>query len=100
MQFIFADTTSIRSRTLKPYSPTSHSPPANKIIIEGGTCESPPPFPTEPPISRPYNMALATEAKRIAAEFELTDNDVKKIGVEFIEQMSACNQISQLGIKF
>jgi hypothetical protein len=37
-------------------------------------------------------MALATEAKRIAAEFELPDSDVKKIGLEFIEQMSAHNQ--------
>jgi hypothetical protein len=45
-------------------------------------------------------MALATEAKRIAAEFELSDNDVKKIGAEFIEQMSAHNLHFTLGIFF
>jgi hypothetical protein len=34
-------------------------------------------------------MKLTIEAKRIAAEFELTDDDVNKIGKEFIREMSA-----------
>ncbi|TVY73143.1 Glucokinase, partial [Lachnellula suecica] len=85
IQFFFADTPSIHPRTLKPYSHTSFSPPAH--ILDTETCESPHPFPTAPPISRPHKMALATEAKRIAAEFDLSDSDVKKIGVEFVEQM-------------
>lgn len=86
VQFIFSDTPSAQSRYQKPYSPTSFSPPAH--VLEGGICESPPPFPTEPPISRPHKMALATEAKRIAAQFELPDDDVKKIGAEFVKQMN------------
>jgi len=34
-------------------------------------------------------MALAAEAKRIAAEFEFTDKDVQKTVKEFIAEMSA-----------
>jgi hexokinase len=34
-------------------------------------------------------MALLTESKRIAAEFEFTDDDVRKNVAEFINQMSA-----------
>lgn len=34
-------------------------------------------------------MALLTEAKRVAAEFELTDQDVQKVVVEFLAEMSA-----------
>lgn len=34
-------------------------------------------------------MKLTIEAKRIAAEFELTDEDVNKIGKEFVLEMSA-----------
>lgn len=98
VQFFFADTPSIRSRTVKRYSPTSFSPPAH--IVEGGTCESPPPFPTEPPISRPHTMALAAEAKRIAADFEISDTDLNKINLEFVQQMSAHNQPFTLGIFF
>ncbi|TVY90008.1 Glucokinase, partial [Lachnellula willkommii] len=85
VQFFFADTPSIHSRTVKRYSPTSFSPPAH--IVEGGTCESPPPFPTEHPISRPHTMALAAEAKRIAADFEISDTDLNKINLEFVQQM-------------
>lgn len=41
-------------------------------------------------------MALATEARRIAAEFDLPDTDVQRIGAEFIEQMSARNYHKKL----
>lgn len=33
-------------------------------------------------------MALLAEAKRVAAEFELTDDDVRKTVTEFIKEMS------------
>jgi hexokinase len=32
-------------------------------------------------------MALQAEAKRVAAEFELTDNDVRRTVAEFIAEM-------------
>ena len=35
-------------------------------------------------------MALSAEAKRVAAEFELTDDDVRKTVAEFVAEMSAC----------
>jgi hexokinase len=38
-------------------------------------------------------MALLAESKRIAAEFELTDDDVRKTVVEFIAEMGACDPI-------
>jgi hypothetical protein len=38
-------------------------------------------------------MALAAEAKRVAAEFELSDDDVRKVVAEFIAEMGAYNQI-------
>ncbi len=34
-------------------------------------------------------MALLAEAKRVAAEFELSDEDVRKVVVEFLDEMSA-----------
>jgi hexokinase len=34
-------------------------------------------------------MALAAEAKRVAAEFELTDDDVRKTVAEFVAEMGA-----------
>jgi hypothetical protein len=37
-------------------------------------------------------MALAEASKRVAAEFDLTDEDVNKIVKEFIVEMSAYNQ--------
>jgi hexokinase len=36
-------------------------------------------------------MSLLAEAKRVAAEFDFTDDDVRAIGDEFVTQMSACN---------
>jgi hypothetical protein len=87
LQFLFADNPPGYTRSAKHYSPTSYSPAAQ--VVDGGTCESPPPFPTEPPISRPHKMALLAEAKRVAAEFALSDDDVRKTVVEFIEEMSA-----------
>lgn len=35
-------------------------------------------------------MSLLAEAKRVAAEFEFTDDDVRAIGDEFVAEMSAC----------
>lgn len=85
VQFLFTDSPSLQLRPLRTYSPTSYSPPAN---VEAGICESPHPFPTEPPISRPYKMALLAETKRITAAFELSDEDVNKNVAEFINQMN------------
>jgi hexokinase len=34
-------------------------------------------------------MALVAEAKRVAAEFEFTDDDVRKTVAEFIAEMGA-----------
>ena len=85
VQFLFTDTPSSQSRHPRLYSPTSYSPPAN---VEAGICEIPHPFPTQPPISRPHKMTLLAESKRIAAEFEFTDEDVGRNVAEFIRQMS------------
>jgi hypothetical protein len=38
-------------------------------------------------------MALVAEAKRIAAQFEFTDEDVNRNVAEFINQMSALSTI-------
>ncbi|KAF4629987.1 hypothetical protein G7Y89_g8156 [Cudoniella acicularis] len=85
-QLLFKESLPITKRSPPSYSPTSFSPPAH--IVEGATCESPLPFPTEPPISRPHKMALAAEAKRIAAEFEFSDDDVRRTVAEFIVEMN------------
>lgn len=55
-------------------------------------CEVPAPFLTHDhaPVSRPYKMSLLAEAKRVAAEFDLSDDDVRAIGAEFVAEMSAC----------
>ena len=45
-------------------------------------------------------MSLLAEAKRVAAEFDFTDDDVRAIGDEFVAQMSACklpNNFQDLG---
>lgn len=70
------------------HSSTSYSPPAN-VLEELGICESPPPFPTGAPVSGLHKMALVAEAKRVAAQFELSDEDVRKNVDEFISEMSA-----------
>jgi hypothetical protein len=85
VQFYFTDSPPRYPKHLQPYSPTSFSPLAN--IVKGATCESPPPFPTEPPISRPHTMALLAESKRVAAEFELTDDDVRRTVAEFVAEL-------------
>lgn len=56
--------------------------------MDQGTCESPHPFPTEAPISRPHKMSLLAESKRVAAEFEYTDEDVRRGVAEFVAEMS------------
>lgn len=85
VQFLFSDSPSQYSRPPKPFSPSSYSPPAN---VEAGICESPHLFPTEAPISRPHKMSLLQEVKRVAAEFEFTDDDVNKAVKEFILEMN------------
>lgn len=87
VQFYFSDSPPAYSRHSQPYSSTSFSPSAK--VLEGGTCESPPPFPTEPPISRPHTMALLAESKRVAAEFKLTDDDVRRVAAEFVNELGA-----------
>lgn len=44
-------------------------------------------FPTQPPFSKSYRMALLQEAKRVGAEFEYSPDDVRKGVKEFIRQM-------------
>lgn len=86
VQFLFTDTPPLYSGSYHPYSPTSYSPRAN--VADQGTCESPHPFPTEAPISRPHKMSLLAEAKRVAAEFEYTDEDVRRGVAEFVAEMN------------
>jgi hypothetical protein len=40
-------------------------------------------------------MALLEESKRIAAEFDFPDEELRKTVVEFIHQMSACSKIQR-----
>jgi hexokinase len=42
-------------------------------------------------------MSLLAEAKRVAAEFEFTDDDVRAIGDEFVAEMSACKPSNTYG---
>ncbi|KAI3329647.1 glucokinase [Ustulina deusta] len=75
--------------TSYPFSRTISSPPA--IVVDGAVCESPHPFATLPPISlAPSNMenSLVEETKRIAAQFDYTDDDVNKGVREFLRQMN------------
>lgn len=79
--------------TSYPFSRTISSPPA--IVVDGAVCESPHPFATLPPISlAPSNMenSLVEETKRIAAQFDYTDDDVNKGVREFLRQMSTTNE--------
>jgi len=84
IQFFVADDAPSRSTLSRQYTPTASSPAAN---LDVGVCESPPPFPIEQPISRSSKMSVLGEAKRIAAEFEYTDDDVRKGVAEFMKQM-------------
>ncbi|KAH8811433.1 hypothetical protein F5884DRAFT_274080 [Xylogone sp. PMI_703] len=95
VQFFFAENhrpSYTYSRHHLPYTKTSYSPPAR--ANDQDTCESPHPFPTEAPVSRPHKMALLAEAKRIAAEFEYSDEDVQKGVIEFIREMNEGLQIN------
>lgn len=70
-------------------SQTTSPPNALFEPSNSGVCESPAPFQTEAaPVSRPHKMSLLAEAKRIAAEFEYSDDDVRKAVGEFIFEMS------------
>ncbi|CAG8983440.1 hypothetical protein HYALB_00000608 [Hymenoscyphus albidus] len=86
LQFLFQRNSLPITFVRRPYSGSTFSP-----RIEPTTCENPPPFPTEPPVSKPpisYRMALQAEAKRIAAEFDYSDAEVNKGVAEFIAQMN------------
>ncbi|KAK8061388.1 hexokinase hxk2 [Apiospora phragmitis] len=74
--------------TSQPFTTTrsAFSPPA--AVLQEPVCESPHPFPTAPPISRPRTMALVEETKRITAQFDYTDADVNKGVQEFLRQMN------------
>ena len=72
-------------RSPPPYHSTVYLSPAS---IEAGICEVVHPFRTQASISTPPKMGLQAEAERIAAEFELTDEQVQKTVLEFIREMS------------
>lgn len=88
-QFFLTDAKFQYSRifTSHPFSSrTAFSPPA--LVRQEPVCESPHPFPTAPPVSKPRTMALAAETKRITAQFEYSDADVNKGVLEFLKQMN------------
>jgi hypothetical protein len=93
VQFFLDKGSGIYPKAPQRYSPTSYSPPVK--LVDELICESPHPFPTEPPVSRPYKMSLIEEAKRVAAEFEYTDDQVRKGVKHFIYQMSMSSLIHQ-----
>lgn len=89
IQFFLSDAPFQPSPSSRLYSSTSTScAPEN---LAAGVCEVPHPFLTQPPVSRPHKMSLLAEAKRVAAEFDFTDDDVRAIADEFVAEMSACN---------
>jgi hypothetical protein len=85
-QVLLDNKSALFSKSPHRYPPTSYSPPVK--LVDQPICESPHPFPTEPPISRPHKMSLLEEAKRVAAEFDFTDEEVRKNVKHFIYQMS------------
>jgi hypothetical protein len=85
-QFLFDSGPGSLSKSPQRYSATSYSPSVK--LVDEFTCESPHPFPTEAPVSRLHKMSLLEEAKRVAAEFEYTDDQVRKGVKHFIQQMS------------
>ena len=91
-QFYFTDNPLLSSKSPQRYASTTFSPSAN--LVEWDTCESQPPFPTEPPISRPHTMGLVEEAKRVVEEFALSDEDVLKITKQFQEELGMCSTMS------
>jgi hypothetical protein len=86
VQVLLDNKSALFSKSPQRYSPTSYSPPVK--LVDQLICESPHPFPIEPPVSRPRKMSLLEEAKRVAAEFEFTDDEVRKNVKHFIYQMS------------
>jgi hypothetical protein len=87
IQFFFADAPFLSTSFPRVFSSTSHAPPAD---LAAGVCEVPHPFLTQAPVSRPHKMSLLVEAKRVAAEFDFSDDVVRAIGDEFVAEMSAC----------
>ncbi len=65
------------------------SQPSTATGISTGfpVCPNPKAFPTEPVFSQAHRMALLQEAKRVAADFEYSPDDVRKGVKEFIRQM-------------
>lgn len=86
VQVLLDNKSALFSKSPQRYSTTSYSPPVK--LVDQLICESPHPFPTEPPVSRPHKMSLLEEAKRVAAEFDFTDDEVRKNVKHFIYQMS------------
>ena len=56
-------------------------------------CSNTPVFQEPLPISRPHKMELLEQARRAAAEFDYSPEDVNKGVREFIRQMGALNTI-------
>lgn len=83
---MFDNKSSLLPKSSQRHSPTSYSPPVQ--LVDQLVCENPHPFPTEPPVSRLYKMSLSEEAKRVAAEFDFADDEVRKSVKHFIYQMS------------
>ena len=59
-------------------------------------CPNTPVFREPLPISRPYKMALLEQARKVAAEFEYSPDDVNKGVKEFIRQMGSLNIIQSI----
>jgi hypothetical protein len=85
IQFFFADAPFLTSTSSRLFSSIPYSPPDH---LTAGVCEVSHPFLTQEPVSRPHKMSLLAEAKRVAAEFDFSDDDIRAIGAEFVAQMS------------
>jgi hypothetical protein len=86
IQILLDNKSALFSESPQRYPPTSYSPLLK--LVDQLICESPHPFSIEPPVSRPHKMSLLEEAKRVAAEFDYTDDEVRKGVKHFISQMS------------
>ncbi|PBP22359.1 hexokinase, partial [Diplocarpon rosae] len=81
--FFFADTLPNYLRAV-PLSQISNSLPAQ---AGSGTCESPIPFSTQSPVSKPHTMALQAATKKVVEEFTLSDEKLQTIVKEFIVEL-------------
>lgn len=85
LQLFLPDAKLASYSTILAGHPFLASTPA-QLALDSPVCENPLSFPTAAPISRP-NMALVAESKRVAAQFDYTDEDVNKGVKEFLRQM-------------